>query len=404
MVMDRQIDTKRGTQGAGLDRRDSSVRPARGFNAFLLACALCVLAVGPLGCGGESDDAATPPDSQASAPDRATQAPAGAATSEAANELATRAKSVFGVLPESAPNPDNPGTTEKIDLGRLLYYETRLSKNHDIACNSCHMLDAFGVDGEATSPGHRKARGDRNSPTVYNAALHVAQFWDGRAPDVEAQAKGPILNPVEMASASEADVVAMLESIPGYVTAFADAFPEAGGQITYDDMARAIGAFERKLMTPGDFDRFMAGDASALNEQEQRGLQAFLEVGCVTCHMGPALGGTLYRKIGQIFPYNTEDIGREAVTGSEADRHVFKVPSLRNIAETGPYFHDGSIATLEEAVRLMAYHQLGQELDEARMADLIAFLRSLTGEVDRSYVAQPELPASGPNTPAPDPS
>ena len=334
---------------------------------------------------------------------------AGAAATEAVDQaaaaaLASRASSTFGTLPTSAPNADNPGTPAKIDLGRMLYYEKRISKNHDVSCNSCHMLDAFGVDAEPTSPGHRGQRGDRNSPTVYNAALHVAQFWDGRAPDVEAQAKGPVLNPIEMAAPSEAHVVAVLASMPGYVDAFAAAFPEDDTSLSYDNMARAIGAFERNLITPSRFDDFLAGDVTALDAKEQRGLTTFMATGCTTCHTGATLGGTLYRKLGFIFPYETEDKGRENVTGNIADRHVFKVPSLRNIVETGPYFHDGSIADISEAVRIMGYHQLAVTLDENQISDVVAFLGSLSGAVDAAYIAVPELPESTSDTPAPDPS
>jgi len=334
---------------------------------------------------------------------------AGAAASQAVDQasgraLASKAAATFGALPTSAPNADNPGTPAKIDLGRMLYYEKRLSKNHDVSCNSCHLLDAYGVDSEPTSPGHRGQRGGRNSPTVYNAALHVAQFWDGRSPDVEAQAKGPVLNPIEMAAPSEAHIVSLLASMPGYVDAFAAAFPEDDASLSYDNMARAIGAFERNLITPSRFDAFMAGDASALDAKEQRGLATFMATGCTTCHTGATLGGLLYRKIGFIFPYETEDKGREDVTGNVADRHVFKVPSLRNVVETGPYFHDGSITDVAEAVRIMGYHQLGVTLREDQISDVVAFLGSLSGAVDAAYIAEPELPASTIDTPEPDPS
>jgi cytochrome c peroxidase len=284
------------------------------------------------------------------------------------------------------------------------YYDPRLSKNHDISCNSCHLLDAYGVDGQPTSPGHRGQRGDRNSPTVYNAAIHVAQFWDGREPDVEAQAKGPVLNPIEMAAPSADSVVALLASIPGYVNAFSAAFPDQAEALSYDNMARAIGVFERNLLTPGSFDAFMEGDLAALDPAALRGLETFLAVGCNSCHMGPAVGGSLYRKIGFIFPYETEDKGRENVTGEAIDRHVFKVPSLRNIARTGPYFHDGSISDLSEVVRLMGYHQLGLTLTGEQVSEIVSFLGALTGAIDTDYVAKPTLPASGPDTPAPDPS
>ena len=383
---------------ARTDSEDSNRYGARSWTALFIPLVMTGFV---LGCNAEApvtDNRATV---APEVPEAETNPVAADAVAEA---LVAQASGLFETLPGSAPNPDNPGSEPRVDLGRMLYYDARLSKNHDVSCNSCHQLDAFGVDGEATSPGHRGQRGGRNSPTVYNAALHVAQFWDGREPDVEAQAKGPVLNPIEMAAPSEEHIVAVLQSIPGYAPAFAAAFPEAEDPITYDNMARAIGAFERNLMTPGRFDRFLEGDATALDEQERRGLATFLSVGCNTCHTGPAVGGQLYRKLGFIFPYQTEDPGREAVTGLESDRYHFKVPSLRNVAMTGPYFHDGSIATLEEAVRIMAYHQAGQELEDDQIADVVAFLGSLTGKVDAAYTASPELPASGPTTPEPDPS
>ena len=321
-----------------------------------------------------------------------------------AAELAAQAKSVFGPLPEVASAPDRPLTRERVDLGRMLYYDKRLSKTHDISCNSCHQLDAFGADGEPTSPGHKGQRGGRNSPTSLNAALHIAQFWDGREPDVEAQAKGPVTNPIEMAMPSPEATEKVLGSIPGYAPLFRKAFPGEAQPITYDNMATAIGAFERGLMTPGPFDAFMNGDLKALDKAQQAGLAAFLSKGCASCHLGPAVGGTLYRKIGLVKPYATKDRGRIEVTGKEADLYVFKVPSLRNIAQTGPYFHDGSVGSLSEAIQLMGRHQLGIELTPEEMGNIFAFLMSLTGEVDAKYVAQPSLPASGPNTPKPDPS
>ncbi len=378
-------------------RTDSRMMKSPMDRSGIAAAAVLILTAWVLSCTTDAEDAV----------DSADQAAPTVATVSAdatAVALATRVAGIFDPLPTSAPNPENPGSASKVDLGRMLYYDARLSKNHDIACNSCHLLDAYGVDGEKTSPGHRGQRGGRNSPTVYNAALHIAQFWDGREPDVEAQAKGPVLNPIEMAAPSESHVVAVLDSIPGYVEAFAVAFPEDSEPLTYDNMARAIGAFERNLMTPGRFDLFLEGDATALNEQERRGLLTFLSVGCNSCHTGPAIGGQLFRKLGFIFPYETADPGLEAVTGLESDRHSFKVPSLRNVAKTGPYFHDGSIATLEEAVRIMAYHQAGQKLEAEQIADIVAFLGSLTGEIDMEYIARPVLPASGPETPAPDPS
>lgn len=318
--------------------------------------------------------------------------------------LHRRASAVFGVLPDEAENANNPVTEEKIALGRMLYYDPRLSKNQDISCNSCHALDGFGVDGEATSPGHQGQRGDRNSPTVYNAALHFSQFWDGRAADVEEQAKGPVLNPVEMAMPDEESVLVVLNSIPGYPPMFAAAFPEDEDPVTFDNMANAIAAFERRLLTPSRFDAYLEGEDSALTPQEVAGLEAFFDTGCIQCHVGPTLGGISFQKIGRNVPYPTEDPGRFQVTGNEPDRFFFKVPSLRNVAETGPWFHNGGVDTLPEAVRLMGKHQLGQELRPDQVEALVVFLGSLTGEVDQVYIALPELPESGPETPAPDPS
>ncbi|MCA9510565.1 MAG: cytochrome-c peroxidase [Myxococcota bacterium] len=355
-------------------------------------------------CGAQE-----PASSAASQPAAAPSAPAPAPAPEPAapspaEALAKRANAVFGVLPAVAESANNVDSDARVELGRALYYDKRLSKNHDVACNSCHQLDRFGVDGEPTSPGHQGQRGDRNSPTSLNAALHIAQFWDGRAADVEAQAKGPVLNPVEMAMPSAEAVESTLRSIPGYAPMFEAAFPEEDQPVTFDNMALAIAAFERRLVTPGAFDAFLRGDAGALDAQQQRGLATFMDTGCITCHNGPTIGGKSFQKLGLVHPYETADLGREKLTGNASDRHVFKVPGLRNIAETGPYFHDGSIATLDEAIRLMAHHQLGKELDDAQVADIAAFLRALTGDVDADLVAMPELPESGPSTPAPDPS
>jgi cytochrome c peroxidase len=364
----------------------------------LLGSLLVSVSLLALGCPKQEQPA--PP--AASAPVAApTPAEAGVADVAA---LRTLAGQVLGTLPTEAASESNPLTPEKIDLGRMLYLDKRFSKNHDLACASCHMLDKFGADGEPTSPGHKGQRGDRNSPSSFNAALHFAQFWDGRAADVEEQAKGPVLNPVEMAMPSEEDVVAVLKSIPGYAPLFAAAFPGDADPIHYDNMARAIGAFERRLLTPGPLDAFLAGDDAALSPAAQRGLAAFLEVGCTTCHFGASVGGQMYQKLGLVEAYPTQDVGRAKVTGNEADNFFFKVPSLRNVAETGPYFHDGSVATLDEAVTLMAKHQLGKTLDDATKRDLLAFLGALTGSVDAAYVAAPVLPESGPTTPAPDPS
>ena len=326
-----------------------------------------------------------------------------AATAQTPLQQARALTGPYSPLPKDYAHPDQTQAQEA--LGRMLYYDARLSKNHDVSCNSCHDLARGGVDGLPTSPGHKKQLGARNSPTVYNAAGHFKQFWDGRAADVEEQAKGPVLNPVEMAMASEEVVVSTLRSIPGYVEAFKQAFPEAQEPVTYELMARAIGAFERKLVTPSRFDAFLQGDDAALTEEELRGFIAFNTTGCVGCHHGALLGGTSFQKVGAVKPWpNDKDPGLFEVSKKEDDRMMFKAPSMRNVALTAPYFHDGSVATLEEAVRLMAAHQLGQDLDDPTLQQLVAFLKALDGQVPTDYIAKPALPESGPQTPAPDPS
>ena len=310
---------------------------------------------------------------------------------------------IFSPLPWVIAVECNPMTPVKVELGRMLFYDGRLSKNHDIACNTCHLLDKYGVDGLSTARGHKDQDGERNAPTVYNAAGHFVQFWDGRSPDVEDQAKGPTLNPIEMAMTDAAAVVAILESIPGYVSLFSAAFPDEKDPVSFNNMAKAIGAFERGLVTPSRFDTFLAGDDDALSETEQAGLQAFLDTGCGNCHVGPYLGGGMYQQLGLMKSWDKDtDQGRFDVTGDESDRQVFKVPSLRNIVETGPYFHNGSIAKLEDAVSLMAEHQLGKTIGEEQVRSIVTFLGSLTGEIDTDYIARPELPESSATTPTPD--
>lgn len=202
----------------------------------------------------------------------------------------------------------------------------------------------------------------------------------------------------------EASVVAVLKSIPGYADLFKAAFPNDADPITYDNMAKAIGAFERGLVTPGAFDKYLAGDAMALNAEQKKGLQTFIDSGCVTCHAGAYVGGGMYQKAGLIAEWpNQKDQGRFEVTKSDADKMMFKVPSLRNIEKTGPYFHDGSVADLNEAIKMMAKHQVGKELTAEQIAEIRAFLGALTGDVPTAYVAKPELPASGPKTPKADP-
>lgn len=319
--------------------------------------------------------------------------------------LLEKAKTHFQPLPEAAETRTNPSTEEKIALGRMLYFDKRLSKDRDIACATCHDLAGYGVDIHeqgsqrvATSLGHQGQKGDRNAPTVYNAGLYIAQFWDGRARDLEEQAKGPVLNPVEMAMPDAAAVESTLQGIPGYVEAFARAFPGQPQPVTFDNMAKAIGAFERQLMTPGPFDDFLGGKLTALDEDQLRGLDLFIGSGCIQCHEGPALGGTAFKKLGAVKPWEgLTDKGRATVTRSEDDAFVFKVPTLRNITQTGPYLHDGSIASLEQMVQKMAEHQVAKgEFASDELSAVLDFLGSLEGQLPAEYIAAPTLPPDGP--------
>jgi cytochrome c peroxidase len=315
-------------------------------------------------------------------------------TVQATPEITPEMLKIFGTLPEEATPTGYEMSEELVDLGRMLYFEPRLSINTNMSCNTCHGLNNYGMDGLRFSFGHTGNPVGRNSPSVYNAALHVAQFWDGRAADVEEQAKGPILAGGEMGMPNPESVVAVLNSIPGYAPYFEAAFPGETDPITYDHVGQAIGAFERRLITPGRFDDFLAGDETALTEREQKGLALFMQTGCTACHYGPALGGNSYATLGAREPYITNDPGRYAVTGNIADLHVFKVPSLRNIAVTGPYLHDGSIPTMESMVQLMVRHQLGKELPSEEVDDIVVFMRSLTGVLPAEFIAEPELPPS----------
>ncbi len=253
------------------------------------------------------------------------------------------------------PLPDSIIDVKKneklISLGKKLYFEKKLSINNTISCSSCHNLDTFGVDNQATSPGHDGTRGGRNSPTSLNAALHIAQFWDGRAKDVEAQALGPILNPIEHGLPSEKAALKKL-SDAGYISEFQTAFGKKNS-FTYKNIGVAIGAFERTLLTPSRFDDYLKGDLRALNKMERKGLKKFMEVGCVSCHNGVGVGGGDYQMLGlaEKYPKN-KDKGRFEITKNPDDKFVFKVPGLRNVIKTSPPFQlDGSCPSGMSCVR-----------------------------------------------------
>jgi cytochrome c peroxidase len=310
---------------------------------------------------------------------------------------------VFSPLPAVMQSPGNPVTPEKVALGRRLYFEKRLSKSQDISCNTCHPLNGYGAEDTAVSEGFKGQKGTRNAPTVFNAAGHIAQFWDGRAPTVEEQAKGPMMNPVEMAMPSAQIVVATLKSVPEYREDFAKAFPGEKNPITLDNAAKAIGAFERTLTTPSRWDKFLNGDSAALTDEEKAGFNEFAEVGCLACHTGTYVGGSMFQKLGIAKPWpSTADQGRFDVTKKEADRMVFKVPSLRNIEKTAPYFHDGSVANLDDAVRKMAEYQLGRNLKDEEVQEIVSWLKTLTAKPAPNEVRPPEAPQAAAATAKPD--
>ena len=312
---------------------------------------------------------------------------------------------MFKPLPAAVESPDNELTENKINLGRMLFFDKRFSKNQDISCNSCHNVAKYGTDNAPTSSGHKGQHGGRSAPTVYNAALHIAQFWDGRAPTVEEQAKGPVLNPIEMAMPDQGTVLKVINSIPEYVEAFKKAFPGEADAVNYNNFGKAVGAFERKLLTPSRWDEFLKGRKDALTEDEKKGFSEFAMVGCVNCHNGVGVGGHMYQKLGLIKAWpGLKDNGRSEITKSDVEKAFFKVPSLRNITETAPYLHDGSVTELPAMVKKMAEHQLGKDVTDAQINSIITFLKVLKGDLPESYIKEPVLPPSTDATPKPDPS
>jgi cytochrome c peroxidase len=324
-----------------------------------------------------------------------------AAAADPNAELLQLARTWYKPLPAVALPAANTAKAAEVKLGKMLFHDPRLSRSGVISCNTCHNIANYGVDGLPTSLGHGFVAGPRNSPTVFNAALHTRQFWDGRAKDVEEQALGPILNPKEMAMPASNAVIERIASIPEYVALFKKAYPGSKEPVSYTNVGRSVGAFERLLLTPSRFDKFLAGNPSALTAREKRGLKRFLDIGCAGCHAGPAMGGMVFQKFELPRKEGEGDLGRYELTKDPNDKYVFKAYSLRNIARTYPYFHDGSVWDLGEAVRLMAKIQHKRELTPAETGDIVAFLGSLTGEIPRHALELPVLPASRPNTPRP---
>lgn len=294
-----------------------------------------------------------------------------------------------------------PEKPEVVELGKMLFFDPRLSKSGFISCNSCHNLSMGGTDNIKTSIGHKWQQGPINAPTVLNSSMNLAQFWDGRAKDLKEQAGGPIANPGEMASTHEI-AVKVIASMPQYVTQFKQAF--GTDAVNIDRITTAIAAFEETLVTPGSrFDQWLEGNKSALNQQELEGYELFKTSGCTQCHSGPAVGGTSYQKMGVIHPYITKNpaVGRMDITGKEQDKYVFKVPTLRNVELTYPYFHDGEAATLEKAVEIMGKIQLDRDFNQKEIASIVAFLKTLTGKQPEFNL--PILPPSNNATPQPQP-
>ena len=309
-------------------------------------------------------------------------------------------------LPQTAPAPaDNPTTEAKVELGKMLYMDPRFSSTGTVSCNTCHNIMEGGDDSRSVSMGVHGKTGGRNAPTVWNSAFHSVQFWDGRAALLEDQAKGPVANPVEMGMSDVEAAMERVRAIPGYRPYFDQAFGKDSMSVT--NAAKAVAAFERTLITPNSpYDRYVEGDKKAMNEQQVRGMNTFAEIGCVACHAGAAFNGPdmetgegFYTKF-PTFADNSyvkkykldQDKGRAGVTGSEADVNMFRVQTLRNITDTAPYFHNGSVNDLHEAVRIMAKTQLNRDLDTAEVDDIVAFMTALTGEYP--VITMPRLPAT----------
>ncbi len=324
---------------------------------------------------------------------------------EADDPLMKQAQGLFQPIPLKPPAiKDVPATPAMVDLGKALYFDPRLSQSHNISCNTCHQVGLGGVDMLPTSIGHKWQRGGRNAPTVLNAVFNATQFWDGRAADLKAQAGGPIQNPIEMGITHE-HAIEMLKGIPGYAKPFEAAFPADKDRITMANVVTAIAAFEATLITPNaPFDKYLRGDANALTAEQKDGLKIFMEKGCAGCHAGINVGGQMYAPFGVIEKPGADflppaDKGRFEVTKTVSDEYVFRVPPLRNIELTPPYFHTGKSWDLRQAVAVMGTSQLGQTLTDDEVSKITAYLKSLTGE--QPQVTYPILPPSTASTPEP---
>jgi len=313
--------------------------------------------------------------------------------------LLKQAKSIFAPLPQVMISEKNPVTPQKVKLGKILFYETRISVDGTVSCARCHPIALYAADGLKKSIGNNCKVNPRNAPTVLNSAGQISAHWIGNRTDVEDQAKQAVIGPPSFGMPSYEAVEKKLKEIKGYGELFKKAFPGEADPIRVDNLAKAIGAFERTLVTPSRFDSFLKGDIAALNEKEKRGLKTYIEAGCIMCHLGPYVGGQTYQKFGIVEPYwkytksEPIDEGRYVVTKNESDKYVFKVPIHRNIEKTAPYFHDGSIDKLEDAVWIMGKIQLGKDLDTTQVEEVVTFLRCLTGKIPEDARRVPLLPS-----------
>jgi cytochrome c peroxidase len=347
------------------------------------------------------EDKKTPPPTpqQPSTSEPTTNAAAPAAPKYDPTQLAN-----FAPLPAKLELPDNPLTDDKIALGRQLYFDARLSKGQDVSCSSCHDLAKGGADDQPTSTGTKKQKTKYNTPTIYNAAGGFTQGWEGRAPLFEDFVLVHTAEPQIMGSDAKR-MVDVISSVPAYAASFKKVFPGDKGGVTQENVAKAIGAYVRKLVTPSRWDKFLLGEEDALTKDEKAGLAVFLDVGCPTCHAGKYVGASMTQKLGLAKPWPTDagkDLGRAEVTKSDMDKGVWKVPTLRNVTLTAPYLHDGSVKSLDEMMKLMAKHQLGKDVDDTKVKWLVSFLGALQGEPPKDLISKPDLPPSGPKTPKPE--
>jgi cytochrome c peroxidase len=318
--------------------------------------------------------------------------------------LLDRARQLFKALPSDAGSPQRPITPERVALGKALFFEPRVSTDGKVSCGNCHQPMFYGTDALAVSVGNQGKILPRNAPTVFNTALQFVQHYGGNRVDVEEQAVKALVSPLAYGNKDFAAAEARLRALPGYRAMFEKAFPGEAEPVTAENWGKAIGAYERVLLTPAPFDRYLSGNLAALSAQAKQGLDKFIQTGCAGCHSGVTVGGQMYQKFGVTQDYWTltgstekeifkgRDKGRFQDTKQDADAFIFKVQQLRNVAVTPPYFHDGSVEKLDDAVRIMAKLQLGRDLADNDVADIVAFLESLTGEVPAQFAGVPNLP------------